>query len=69
MSKFGVNPILGAVDQVSFTVTDGNVARVGLFLIQSFLLYYVNHEAKFALEKRGGLFQKKVTLSLMFRQG
>ena len=52
-----------------FTVTDGNEARVGLVLIQSFLFYYVNHEAKFALEKGGGFYQKKVTVSLMFSQG
>ena len=46
-----------------------NEARVGLVLIQSFLFYYVNHEVKFALEKGGGLYQKKVILSLMFSQG
>ena len=54
---------------VHFTVTDGNEARVGLVLIQFFLFYYVNHEAKFALEKGGGFYQKKVTVSLMFSQG
>ena len=59
----------GQWSMVHFTVTDGNEARVGLVLIQSFLFYYVNHEAKFALEKGGGFYQKKVTVSLMFSQG
>ena len=46
-------------------------------MIQPFLLYHVNHvvvmltscfEAKFPLEKEGGLYQNKVNLSLTFTQ-
>ena len=46
-------------------------------MIQPCLLYYVNHvfvilnsifEAKFTLDKEGGLYQNKVTLSLTFTQ-
>ena len=60
-----------------FTVTVGNEAGVDLVLIQPCLLYYVNHVfvilnsiflAKFTLEKEGGVYQNKATLSLTFTQ-
>ena len=60
-----------------FTVTGGNEAGVDLVLIQLCLLYYVNRvvlmltsisSAKFTEEKRGGLCQNKVNLSLTFTQ-
>ena len=60
-----------------FTVTGGNKAGVNLVLIGPFLLYYVNHvflmltcsfQAKFTLEKEGGLYQNKGNLSLTFTQ-
>ena len=57
-----------------FTVTDGNEAGVDLVLIQSCLLYYVNHvfvilnSMFLAKEKEGGQYQNKVTLSLTFTQ-
>ena len=41
-----------------FTVTVGKKAGIDLVLIQSFLLYYF--QAKFPLEKEGGLYQTKV---------
>ena len=68
---------INALAIAHFTVKDGNEAGVDLVLIQPCLLYYVNHVfvilnsiflAKFTLEKEGGLYQNKVTLSLTFTQ-
>ena len=58
-----------------FTVMYGTEAGVDLVLIQTFLLYYVNQvilmltsifQGQFSQQRKRGLYQKKVTVSLTF---